>query len=221
MRWILWLAIFSIVQDVRAEEPSTFPDDMSLEEMINYALRNSPLSEETEARIELAKLEVVRTRLLNRLMPSVTFYCVSSIGRSSVVENMELWQEDTARLRWNLSLSWDTDRILSFSDHKKRKLQLYQAILERNKLEERIIREISELYFALENLNKREEICEFRVGAKRQLVEYKKELYNAQKITLDELLDSKIDLYEAERILLEINHEKFLAEQRLIHLIGL
>ena len=37
MRWILWLAIFSIVQDVRAEEPSTFPN------WIPNSYRTSPI----------------------------------------------------------------------------------------------------------------------------------------------------------------------------------
>ena len=218
IQWILWLTILAVQAGSEEEACKPF-NEMSLDELISFAKAHSPMLKEADSGIAMARVEISKTHWLSRALPSASFSWGTSLGSVSV-ENYKLWEESGTQLRWHLSLSWDIDKILSSYERKRAELNLHQAVLDKERTERQLIREVSELYFTLEILKEREQIYEFKVNAKRQLVDYETERYNTQGITLDKLLDSKLELYETERMLLEANHEQFLVKQTVIHLIG-
>lgn len=214
MQWFLWLIVLAIQTSGEEVKPS---DEMTLDELISVAKAHSPMLKEANSEIAIARVEI--RHWLSMALPSISFYWGTSLGSVSVEEN-KLWEESGTRLRWHLSMSWDIDRIFGSNGRKRAELNLLQAVLDKERTERQLIREISELYFTMENLEKKEQIHQLKVDIKRQLVKHKTKLYNSQNITLDELLNSRLELAETERLLLEIGHDKFLLKQKLTHLIG-
>jgi outer membrane protein TolC len=211
---VCFLLILFIVQPALSadEQPDCFKN-LSLEQMISYARSHSPLLEEAADKVRLAELEVRRTGVISRLLPSATLYLGTKLKPDS---------NSTTKQTTILRLNWDLERLLHRGryDHKEAKLKLAQARRELQKAEVDLVREITKTYLQWKALQRKIALYEKKSESARQLLEYFEEQYHAQKITLDQLQNAKLTFYTIETERLDIEDEKPTLLQKLMELIG-
>ena len=219
MRWILWLTLLT-VQAASEEEACKPFDEISLDELISFGRAHSPMLKEADSRTALVQVELAKTHWLSRALPSASFSWGTNLGVVSIEEG-RLWEEQGSNMRWSLNLSWSLGKLFwGRFEHRKAKLDLRQALLDRENAERFLVRKVTQSWLLLEKLKEKEKVLREELSTEEELVKHSGERYKRQRITFEELSRSQIELHRAKLNVIECLQEQLMAKQELMDLIG-
>jgi len=219
MRWILWLTLLT-VQAASEEEACNLFDEMNLNDLISVAKTHSPILEEADSRIALAQVELAKTHWLSRVLPSASFSWGTNLGVVSVEEG-RLWEEQGSRMRWSLNLSWSLGKLYwGRFEHRKAKLDLRQALLDRENAERFLVRRVTQSWLLLEKLREKEKVLREELSTEEESVKHTVQRYKRQRITFEEVSKSQLELHRVRLNVIECLQEQLIARQELMDLIG-
>ncbi len=210
-----FLIVLFLEQPTPADEyPDSF-EELSLEQMIEYARIHSPFLQEAEGKVQLAELDVLRTNIASRLIPSMSLSWGSNL---EAMQGSRLIEEQTTFVR----LSWDLDRLFNTGryDHREAKLKLETARRELKNTHISLIRDITKTYLLWKGLKRKATLYNQKAGVLRELMEFYDNRYKTQEATLDQLQSARIEFYGIESMRLDNEDEQVIVLQELMELTG-
>ncbi len=163
--------------EAQTEPPTLNFETLTLDQAIAFALKHAPLIQEAELTVALAELDLKRTQLWKRLIPSLTLHH----GYNPIV----------GESRVGIGLSLDFNRIWEEDDKAKgAKLKWFNASVYRKTVQNRVILSVTQSYYDWVVAQKQVELLLDQLSTQLKLQELQKLQFESGQAQLNSVLNT-------------------------------